>query len=138
VPNRSCCLTASTDLQAELFERYIHPLMRGIAVGGVAFNIPQTFDEFFNCLRSIVRKLPKEQQSEDDTRTLGILWHTEVRHRLAHLLHLPGTRAATAATAKHLSAFGRRHGHGLPRPPSLRLSIAQVLRKKRAGGWRAR
>ena len=64
--------------------------MRGIAVGGVAFNIPQTFDEFFNCMRAIVRKLPKEQQSEDDTRTLDILWHTEVRHRLAHLLHLPG------------------------------------------------
>ena len=89
-PNRSCCLTLSTDLQAELFERYIYPLMRGIAVGGVAFNIPQTFDEFFNCMRAIVRKLPKEQQSEDDTRTLDILWHTEVRHRLAHLLHLPG------------------------------------------------
>ena len=89
-PNRSCCLTLSTDLQAELFDRYIHPLMRGIAVGGVAFNIPQTFDEFFNCMRAIVRKLPKEQQSEDDTRTLDILWHTEVRHRLAHLLHLPG------------------------------------------------
>jgi hypothetical protein len=82
-------LTLSTDLQAELFESYIYPLMRGIAVGGVAFNIPQTFDEFFNCMRAIVRK-SQEQQSEDDTRTLGILWHTEVRHRLDHLLHWPG------------------------------------------------
>jgi hypothetical protein len=126
----------STDLQAELFESYIYPLMRGIAVGGVAFNIPQTFDEFFNCMPSFVRKLPKEQQSEDDTRTLGILWHTEVRHRLAHLLHLPGHTKGGDGGDAEIPERVRQEGMGCPAPlltdfPSRRCCA-------RAGGWRAR